>query len=118
MNKNYFYLDRVKEYLDSVLADEEYIKTYKACADDVYRVYSHLERIGIKDVESWLRGLAIGVAFDYSKTEPLACEFCKNISYLTRTTRSRDDCYWWALATGIWIYGGMSPVNPQFKGGR
>ena len=111
-----FYLDRVKVYLDGVLSDEEHIRSYSDCASDIYRVNSHKERIGVKDVESWLRGLPIGISYDYSKTIPLAHDFCKDISSLTRTTRSEDDCYWWALATCIWVYGGMKAENPQFRG--
>lgn len=110
-----FYLDRVKAYLDEVLANEEYLKTYKDVADDVYRVYNNCPRVSVKDVTNYLRGLPLGVAFEYCNTVPLARKFCKDISSLTAGERSEDDCYWWALSTAIWIYGNMSPVNPQFK---
>lgn len=115
MDKN-FHLDKVKMYLDGVLAQEEYLRTYKDCADDVYRVFSNLKEVSIREVESWLKGLSLGVDFYTAQTEPLAEEFAKNISCLTKITRSKDDVYWWALATAIWVYGGMTRENPMFRG--
>lgn len=113
MDKN-FKLDTVKSYLDKVLADEEYLKTYKDVADDVYRVYNYKPEISIKDVEQYLRGLPLGVAYYTNETEALARIFAKNIRALTAGSRSEDDVYWWAIATGIWIYGGMDKTNPQY----
>ena len=115
MDKN-FHLDRVKAYLDKVLADEEYLKTYKDVADDVYRVFNYKSSISVKDVEEYLRGLPLGVDYMVYKTCPLAREFAKDISSLTQGSRDEDSVYWWALATGIWIYGGMEKENPQFRG--
>ena len=115
MDKN-FHLDKVKMYLDGVLANEECIKTYTDCAQDVYRVFSNKKEIGLMEVESWLRGLAIGVDYYTEQTEKLAEDFAKDISFLTKTTRSKDDVYWWALATAIWVYGGMTRQNPMFRG--
>lgn len=112
----HFDLDKVKVYLDGVLSGEEYIKTYKDCADDVYRVFNYKKEITLREVEDWLRGLAIGVSYMTFQTEKLAADFCLDLEGLTRGTRSRDDCYWWALATGIWVYGGMTKENPQFRG--
>ena len=114
MDKN-FHLDKVKAYLDKVLADEEYIKTYKDVADDVYRVFNYKKTVSVKDVEEYLRGLPIGVDYMIYKTAPLAREFARDIDTLTKGTRDEDGVYWWALATGIWIYGGMEKENPQYK---
>lgn len=111
----HFYLDRVKAYLDKVLADEEYLKTYKDVAQDVYRVYNYKATISVVDVEQYLRGLPLGVDYMIYKTAPLARQFAKDINSLTKGTRDEDDVYWWALATGIWIYGGMDKNNPQYK---
>lgn len=110
----HFHLDKVKAYLDGVLADEEYIKTYKAVADDVYRVYNYKQTVSVKDVEEYLKGLPIGVDYMMYKTCPLARQFAKDIDALTVGTRDEDGVYWWALATGIWIYGGMDKINPQY----
>ena len=115
MNKN-FHLDKIKGYLDGVLANEEYLKTYKDVADDVYRVNSHKATVTVKDVEEYLRGLPIGVEYMTYKTCPLAREFAKNIDSLTVGTRDEDSVFWWAIATGIWVYGGMEKTNPQFRG--
>ena len=112
----HFHLDKVKTYLDKVLADEEYLKTYKDVAQDIYRVFNYKKTVSVKDVEEYLRGLPLGVDYICVKTEKLAQEFCKSLRKLTNTgTRSYDDCYWWALATGIWVYGGMKKENPQYK---
>lgn len=113
MDKN-FHLDKVKAYLDKVLADEEYLKTYKDVADDVYRVFNYKKTVSVKDVEEYLRGLPIGVDYMIYKTTPLAKEFAKNINSLTKGSRDEDSVYWWALATGIWVYGGMDKINPQY----
>ena len=113
----HFDLDKVKVYLDGVLSGEEYIKTYKDCADDVYRVFSYKKEVSLKDVEQWLRGLPIGTAYITVETEKLAFGFCKSLRKLTNDgRRSADDCYWWALATGIWVYGGMTKENPKYRG--
>ena len=111
----YFHMDKVKVYLDRVLSSEEYYKTYASCADDIYRVNSQYAKVGIKDVEVWLRGLKIGVDYVRSDTEKLAQEFAKDIAGLTKGPRSVDDVYWWALATGVWVYGGMEATNPYYK---
>lgn len=112
----HFDLDKVKVYLDGVLSDEEYLKTYKDCADDIYRVFNYKKEVSVKDVENWLRGLPIGIAYRTVETEKLAADFCLHLEHIARGTRSVDDCYWWALATGIWVYGGMTKENPQFRG--
>ena len=112
----HFHLDRVKAYLDKVLADEEYLKTYKDVADDIYRVYNYKAIVSVVDVEEYLRGLPLGVDFMVYKTCPLARQFAKNISSLTQGSRDEDGVYWWALATGTWVYGGMEKMNPQFRG--
>lgn len=116
MSDSHFNMNEIKVYLDEVLADEEYLKTYKDVADDIYRVFNNLERLSVRDVESYLRGLGIGVAFDTTVTEKLAKKFARDISSLTCGNRSTDDVYWWALATGIWTYGSMVPENPQYRG--
>lgn len=117
MNKH-FNLDKVKEYLDGVLANEEYLKTYKDVAEDVYRVFNYKATVSVKDVEQYLRGLPLGVEFMIYKTAPLARTFAKDIDSLTKGMRDEDGVYWWAIATGIWVYGGMEKINPQFKGRR
>ena len=117
MNKH-FHLDKVKAYLDGVLADEEYLKTYKDVADDVYRVFNYKAEVTVKDVEEYLKGLPLGVDYMIYKTAPLARTFAKDIDSLTKGMRDEDGVYWWAIATGIWIYGGMEKTNPQFKGRR
>lgn len=114
MNKH-FNLDKVKEYLDKVLADEEYLKTYKDVADDVYRVFNYKAEVSVKDVEEYLKGLPIGVEYMIYKTCPLARTFAKDIDSLTKGMRDEDGVYWWAIATGIWVYGGMERKNPQYK---
>ena len=113
MNKH-FHLDKVKAYLDGVLADEEYLKTYKDVADDVYRVFNYKAEVTVKDVEEYLRGLPLGVDYMIYKTAPLARTFAKDIDSLTKGMRDEDGVYWWAIATGIWIYGGMDKTNPQY----
>lgn len=113
MNKH-FHLDKVKAYLDKVLADEEYLKTYKDVADDVYRVFNHKAEVSVKDVEEYLKGLPLGVDYMIYKTAPLARTFAKDIDSLTKGMRDEDGVYWWAIATGIWIYGGMDKINPQY----
>ena len=117
MDKN-FNLDKVKAYLDGVLADEEYLNSYSAVAQDVYRVYSNRPRITVKDVEQYLRGLPIGVDYMYYKTAPLAREFARDIDILTKGTRDEIDVYWWAIATGIWVFGAVSEINPMYRGGN
>lgn len=117
MDKN-FNLDRVKVYLDGVLAGEETLNTYGKVAKHCYETLSHKPFISVKDVENYLRGLAIGVDYDIEKTVPLAREFAKDIKYLTMGSRSEDDVYWWAVATGIWVFGAIDKCNPMYRGGN
>ena len=113
--KGYFYLDRVKSYLDGVLSEEEHLNTYEKVAADIYRVYSHKVRICLQDVDAYLRGLPLGVAYTYDKTEPYAEEWTKNISSLTSGRRSKDDVYWWALSECIWTFGAIRSENPKYN---
>lgn len=117
MDKN-FNLDSVKVYLDGVLAGEEHLNTYNLCALEVYRVNNFKPVITVKDVEIWLRGLPIGVDYLPEKTVPLARDFAKDIKSLTMGTRSEDDVFWWAVATGIWIFGAIDKCNPEYRGGN
>ena len=117
MDKN-FNLDSVKVYLDGVLAGEEYLNTYKKVVQHCYETLSHKPYISVKDVENYLRGLPIGIDYQYEKTIPLAREFAKDIKTLTSGTRSADDVYWWAIATGIWVFGAIYKCNPMYRGGN
>lgn len=117
MDKN-FHLDRVKAYLDGVLADEEYLNTYAKVAEDCYDFWNALPKITVKDVEQYLRGLPIGVDYMYYKTAPLARDFAKDIDSLVKGTRDEVDVYWWAIATGIWVFGAISGINPKYRGGN
>ena len=117
-NKSYFDLSAVKAYLDGVFSEEEYIKDFSSAASDVYRVYNYKQTVSVKDVEQYLRGLPLGVAFYTSATEKLALSFCPSNrvrKHLIAQGRSLDDIYWWALADAIWTYGAMTKENPQFK---
>lgn len=118
--KGYFYLDRVKSYLDKVLTDEEYLTSFQKVAEDICRVYSYKPRVNLQDVDSYLRGLPLGVACMTYETEKLAKEWVKaeNVSFLLRGSRTMDDLYWWALSGCIWTFGAVRCENPQFKGGR
>jgi hypothetical protein len=117
MPKTRFYLDRVKSYLDKVLSSEEYLNTFQKVADDIYRVYNYKPRINLQDVDSYLRGLPLSVAYITYETEKLALEFCKSLRKLTNDgRRSADDVYWWALAECIWTYGAMRSENPSYRG--
>lgn len=114
-NTQRFDLGKVKAYLDGVFEDEEYIKNFADAASDVYRVYNYQERVTVRDVESWLRGLAIGVDYYTVKTEELAKDFALNWRLMTRYGKSLDEIYWWALAEAIWVFGAMEAVNPQYR---
>lgn len=114
MNKN-FDLDKVKVYLDSVLAEEPYINSYSDCAYDIYKTFQSMSRVRIKDVEIWLRNLNIVVERNLDKISNLAKDFAYDISSLTSKTRSVEDVYFWALATAIWVYGGMEANNPLYR---
>lgn len=116
MAKTRFYLDRVKSYLDGVLSSEEYLNTFQKVADDIYRVYGYKPRINLQDVDSYLRGLPLSVAYITYETEKYAREWTKDISSLTSGARSEDDCYWWALAECIWTYGAVRAENPKYRG--
>ena len=120
MAKSHFYLDRVKSYLDGVLSSEDYLNSFQKVAENIYQVYNYKPRINLQDVDSYLRGLPLSVAYMTYETEKLAREWvkAKNVSFLLRGTRTLDDLYWWALAECIWTYGAMCSENPQFKGGR
>lgn len=110
-----FDLGKVKAYLDGVFSDEEYIRSFADAASDVYRVYNHKERVTVRDVEDWLRGLAVGVDYYTVKTEELAKDFALDWRLMTRYGKSLDEIYWWALAEAIWVFGAMETLNPQFK---
>ena len=115
--KKRFHLDKVKRYLDGVFALEPCIKSYRACAKDIYRVFSDRRYVSIRDVESWLRGLKLNVDYMKDKTEELARKFAVDISSLiVDKHRTESDVYWWALATAVWVYGGMDKENPCYGG--
>ena len=115
--QKHFHLDRIKRYLDGVFALEPYIKTYRACAEDIYKVFAGTQWLTIREVESWLRGLKINVDYMSDETSKLARQFAVDINSLTKgKPRTESDVYWWALATAIWIFGGMDNLNPEFQG--
>ena len=115
--QKHFRLDKVKIYLDGVFKLEPYIKSYRACAEDICKVFKNTQWLTIRDVESWLRGLKLNVDYEEDKTSALARKFAVDINSLTRGKERREsDVYWWALATAIWVYGGMDNLNPMFGG--
>lgn len=117
-NRAYFDTGAVKGYLEGVLADEEYIKTFDDCAKEVYRVYNYKEKVYMTDVEDWLRGLALGVDYMTYRTVELAKQFVlpSALAPLINGGRTLDDLYWYALADCIWTFGCMTTKNPQFRG--
>lgn len=120
MQHKHFHLDRVKRYLDEVFSKERHLNTYSKCAQDIYKVFSYLEWVNVHDVESWLKGGKICIETNPYKMCELADEFSVNISSLTcDKERTEKDVYYWALATAIWVYGGMTNTNPKaMYGGR
>lgn len=115
--QRHFHLDKVKRYLDGVFALEPYIKSYRACAEDIYRVFSNTQWLTIRDVETYLKGMKLNVDYMIDKAEVLAEKFAVNISSLTSgKSRTKYSVYWWALATAIWVYGGMDNLNPEYRG--
>jgi hypothetical protein len=113
-----FHLDKVKIYLDGVFAKERNLNTYAKCADKVYEEYSYDCWITVRHVESWLRNnCKLKVETNPYRISELADKFSVDISSLTSgKNRTEKDVYYWALATAIWIYGGMSNFNPLFRG--
>lgn len=120
MQNKHFHLDRIKRYLDEVFSKERHLNTYSKCAEDIYKVFSYLEWITVRDVESWLKGGKIRIESDPQKIIAYAKEFSVDISSLTQgKERTEKDVYYWALATAIWVYGGMTNTNPKaMYGGR
>lgn len=116
MQHKNFHLDRVKRYLDEVFSKERHFTTYSKCARDIYKVFSYLEWVNVRDVESWLKGNKIHIETNPCKIIDYAKEFSVNISSLTAgKDRTEKDVYYWALATAIWVYGGMGNINPYYK---
>lgn len=117
MQNKHFHLDRVKRYLDEVFSKERHFNTYSKCAEDIYKVFSYLEWVNVRDVESWLRGNKIGIATNIFEVTKFAEEFAVNLTSLTYAKERTDrDVYYWALATAIWVYGGMGNINPMYGG--
>jgi hypothetical protein len=99
-----------------VFSKERHINTYSKCAKDIYRVFSYLEWIKVRDVESWLREGKIHIETNPYKMCELADEFAVDIFSLTQgKDRTEKDVFYWALATAIWVYGGMNNINPEAK---
>jgi len=121
MQNKHFHLDKVKRYLDEVFFKDKLnisLNTYSKCAKDIYRVFSYLEWLNIRDVESWLKGSKLKLATDEAEITSLAKEFTVNLSALTKgKERTVKDVYYWALATAIWVYGGMGNINPDYHRG-
>jgi hypothetical protein len=119
MQNKHFHLDRVKRYLDEVFSKERHLTTYSKCARDIYKVFSYLEWVNVRDVESWLKDGKIRIESDPQKITAYAKEFAVNISSLTQgKDRTEKDVYLWALATAIWVYGGMGNINPEYRGNK
>ena len=117
MQNKHFHLDRVKRYLDEVFSKERRLNTYSKCAKDIYKVFSYIEWINVRDVESWLKCNVIHIETDPQKIINYAKEFSVDISSLTSgKERTEKDVYYWALATAIWVYGGMGNINPMYGG--
>lgn len=117
MQSKHFHLDKVKIYLDGVFAKEKSLNSYSKCAQDIYRVFDYIEWVSLRNVESWLKGLKIGLETDCEKITELAKNFSVDMSSLTHgKDRKPEDVYYWALATAVWVYGGMSNINPLYKG--
>ena len=116
MQNKHFHLDRIKRYLDEVFSKERHLNTYSKCAEDIYKVFSYLEWVNVRDVESWLKGGKIHVETNPYKIIAYAKEFSVNISSLTLgKTRTKQDVFYWALATAVWVYGGMGNINPEAR---
>lgn len=116
MGHKHFHLDKIKIYLDKVLSEEKYLNSYSKCADDVYKVLSEVEWITLRNVESWLRGNKMCLETNPDKIKSYAKDFAVSISSLTQgKNRTEKDVYYWALASAIWIYGGMGNINPYYK---
>ena len=116
MQNKHFHLDRVKRYLDEVFSKERHLNTYSKCAEDIYKVFSCIEWIRVRDVESWLKGGKIHLESNPYKMCELADEFSVDISSLTSgKERTEKDVYYWALATAVWVYGGMGNINPEAR---
>lgn len=116
MQNKHFHLDRVKRYLDEVFSKERHFNTYSKCAKDIYKVFSYIEWVSVRDVESWLKGGKIRIEQDPKKIITLAKEFAVDISSLTcDKDRTEKDVYYWALATALWVYGGMGNINPEAR---
>ena len=119
MQNKHFHLDKVKRYLDGVLSKERHLNSYSACARDVYEVFSCLEWITVRDVESWLKGEKIHLEKNPHNITAIAKDFAVDISSLTSgKERTEKDVYYWALATAVWIYGGMGNINPMYRGNK
>lgn len=119
MQNKHFHLDKVKRYLDEVFSKERHLNTYSKCAEDIYKVFSCLEWIRVRDVESWLKGGKIHLESDTKKIIAKAKEFSVDISSLTSgKERTEKDVYYWALATAIWVYGGMCNINSEYRGNK
>lgn len=117
MQNKHFHLDRVKRYLDEVFSKERHLNTYSKCAEDVYKMFSCLEWVKVRDVESWLKCNVIHIETNPCKIIDYAKEFSVDISSLTQgKDRTVKDVYLWALATAIWVYGGMGNINPMYRG--
>lgn len=117
MQQKHFHLDKVKIYLDEVFSKEKELNSYSKCAQDIYRVFDYIEWVSLRNVESWLKGNKVGIATDTFEVTKLAEEFAVNLTSLTYAKeRTYKDVYYWALATAIWVYGGMSNINPLHKG--
>jgi hypothetical protein len=116
MQNKHFHLDKVKIYLDEVFSKERHLNSYSKCAEDIYKMFSCLEWIKVRDVESWLTCNVIHIETNPYKIITLAKEFAVDISSLTcGKDRTGKDVFYWALATAIWVYGGMNNINPQYK---
>ena len=116
MQNRHFHLDRIKRYLDEVFSKERRLNTYSKCAEDIYKVFSYLEWVNVRDVESWLKGGKIHLESNPQKIISYAKEFSVDISSLTQgKDRTEKDVYYWALATAIWVYGGMGNINPEAR---
>jgi hypothetical protein len=55
---------KLKEYMDEVLSDEEYLDTYEKCREDVRRVKCwNGGDLTVAKCRDWLQGLPIGTEF-------------------------------------------------------
>lgn len=118
MDKN-FNLDSVKIYIDGILVHQDTLSSYRKVAEDIYKTLAFKPYITVKDIEIYLRNSEMFAGVDSETAAFLASNnFAKDIKSLTMGTRSEEDVFWWAVATGIWVFGAIDKCNPMYRGGN